>query len=119
MAAPRKTQEEEQLHHQTHHDYLRQALRVHVVRDDKDRVVSYEDVFGEEGVINYHLFRGSKRGEGHADRILDHYLGCRKMGFPITCSFSEEYLEFLRKERNYEDARPPPLSLRARLMAAA
>jgi hypothetical protein len=111
-----KAKQEQHIHHQTHHDYMRGALPVHVARDSKGRVTGYEDLFGEEGTVNYNLYRGSSRGEGHADRILDHYLGCHKLGFPIHCSFSEEYQEFLRKESNYEDARPPPLSLRARLM---
>ena len=116
-----KAKQEQHNYHQMQHDYMLHAFPVHVERDAKGRVIAYDDVFREEVegrpvVVNYNLFRGSKRGEGHADRILDHYLGCHKLGFQIKCSFSEEYMEFLRKERNYEDAVPPPLSLRSRLM---
>lgn len=106
--------EENHSYHQLQHKMLVSALPVLVERDINGQPVSYSDKFGEEGHIHYNLFRGHARGDGHADRILDHYLGCVKNGVPLKCAFSDEYANFLRTERN-TGTTAPVLSLRARL----
>ena len=113
-----KTVEEINNHHQYQHKMLALALPVQVERDINGHALSYADNFGEKGNIEYHLFNGHAEGEGHADRILDHYLCCVKQGIPLTCHFSEECRSFLRNERLH-GAVAPPQTLRARLLRVA
>lgn len=118
MSLKNKVEDEIQAYHQFMHDAMVKAYAVHVKRDINGNPLEYEDMFGGEGHVLYHLFRGHAEGEGHADRILDDYLGRAKLGYPVKCKFSEEYRAFLRKERNY-GVQSPPLSLRRRLLKVA
>jgi hypothetical protein len=105
---------ESTLSYQVQHRLLLNALPVYVERDINGHPVNYSDKFGEEcQLVRYNLYHGHAHGDGHADRILDHYLGCRDDS--VKCSFSEEYMEFLRKERN-RGVVAPVFSVRARLM---
>lgn len=113
-----KSEEETQSAHQRMHDALVQALGVYIKRDVNGKPLSYSDKFGAEGNVIHHLFRGHEHGEGHADRILDDYLGRHKLGYPVKCKFSEEYRDWLRKERSHGTT-APALSLRARLLRVA
>ena len=94
---------------------LKHSLPVTVKRDVSGKATLYLDKFGEEGPVKYNLYRGSKFGEGHADRILDHYLSCEKKGFHLKCSFSEDYRTFLRAKRVLGET-SRPFSLRRRLL---
>lgn len=104
--------------HQTMHNALVKALGVNVDRDVNGKSLSYSDKFGAEGKVMYNLFRGHEQGEGHADRILDDYLGRHRLGYPVKCKFSEDYRAFLHTERSHGTT-APALSLRARLLRVA
>lgn len=111
-----KSEAEHIAYRQHQHKMLHSALQVHVVQDDKKQPVSYLDKFGEEGIINYNLYRGDRYGEGHADRLLDDFM-CQR-GHVIKCTQCEDYRNFLRKERSLGTT-APPLSLRERLLRVA
>ena len=101
--------------HQYYHACLHNALKVHVVRDDRGDPVEFQDV---EPHL-YHLFRGAEHGEGHADRLLDDYIGRTKLGAELPPCGCAEYRRYLDNERKYGGAKAPKLSLRARLQNGA
>jgi len=111
-----KSEAEHIAYRQHQHKLMHAALQVHVVRDDKEHPVDYLDKFGEEGVVHYNLYRGSRYGEGHADRLLDDFM-CQR-GSEIKCTQCADYRNHLRKESSL-GATAPPLSLRSRLLRQA
>ncbi len=98
---------------------MHNALKVHILRDEGGTALEFQDLEPAQ----YNLYKGYQYGEGHADRLLDDFLGRtaplgdNPVELPV-CGCAD-YREFLKKERKYYSATAPQNSLRARLLALA